>query len=151
MEFLMTFNLVYVIFATAFQSTGGDKPRVVKMGDRSLVGQNLTIYTAAPETKTGFAPIAIGFTLGFLSFVGSTVSGGAYNPARVFAGNINQGDWANSWVYYAAEFLGGGAGALLQALFANYHVFKSKQELEDVATDEEGHAGSVPLRSTVTV
>jgi aquaporin related protein len=138
MEFLMSFNLVYVIFATAFQSTGGEKPRVMKMGDRSLVGQNLTIYTVAPESKTGFAPIAIGFTLGFLSFVGTTISSGAYNPARVFAGNIIGGGWRSSWVYYVAEFLGGAIGALTQAIFSNVHVFKKRQA---VPTDDPDSLG----------
>eukprot|EP00727_Mastigamoeba_balamuthi_P010317 m51a1_g5908 hypothetical protein (312) ;mRNA; r:604305-606098 len=126
MEFLMSFVLNYVIFATAFQTTGGEKPRVMKMGDRSLVGQNLTIYTVAPESKTGFAPIAIGFTLGFLSFVGSTISSGAYNPARVFAGNVIGGGWLDTWVYYIANFLGGAAGALTQGIFSNQHVFKKR-------------------------
>mgnify|MGYP001810852821 CR=1 FL=1 len=149
----MTFNLVYVIFATAFQSTGGNKPRVVKMGDRSLVGQNLTIYTAAPDTKAGFAPIAIGFTLGFLSFVGSSISGGAYNPARVFAGNINHLDFSDSAVYYVAEFLGGGCGALMQLLFANQHVFKSNKPegAEQAPSEDPDFKASVPLRDTVTV
>jgi glycerol uptake facilitator-like aquaporin len=39
---------------------------------------SLTIKTASGNTKAGFAPISIGFTLGFLGLIGGTVSGGAF-------------------------------------------------------------------------
>jgi glycerol uptake facilitator-like aquaporin len=34
--------------------------------------------------QTGFAPLAIGFAIGFLSFIGGSTSGGVFNPARLF-------------------------------------------------------------------
>lgn len=37
----MTFILVYVIFATAFETAGSDKPKVISAGDRSMTAQNL--------------------------------------------------------------------------------------------------------------
>lgn len=96
MEIILSFILVYVIFATAFDTV--DTKNTVKVatnpgaqktsdGSRAVdksVGRNLTIYTTSGNTKAGFAPIAIGFTLGFLTFIGGSVSGGAFNPARAF-------------------------------------------------------------------
>eukprot|EP01105_Mastigella_eilhardi_P006942 TRINITY_DN18437_c0_g1_i1.p1 TRINITY_DN18437_c0_g1~~TRINITY_DN18437_c0_g1_i1.p1 ORF type:complete len:348 (+),score=111.85 TRINITY_DN18437_c0_g1_i1:118-1161(+) len=131
MEFFMTLILVYVIFATAFESAGSDKPRVIDTGRRKMVAQNLTIYAVTANTKAGFAPIAIGFTLGFLCFVGSTVSGGAFNPARVFGANIVSGDFEKSWIYYLGDFLGAACGAWLQLLFATAHVGEKKEETQD--------------------
>ncbi|KAH3758417.1 MIP plasma membrane transporter [Pelomyxa schiedti] len=138
-EFIMTFILVYVIFATAFESAGTDKPRVIDTGKRKMVAQNLTIYAVSANSKAGFAPLAIGFTLGFLCFVGSSVSGGAFNPARVFGANIVSMNFERSWVYYLGDFLGGAGGALLQMVFATSRV----------ADKEEGDAEApVPSSST---
>jgi glycerol uptake facilitator-like aquaporin len=90
-ELILTFILVYVIFAVAFDTVDDQGVRVVntpqgkqKVGD----GNQLTIYTTSGATKAGFAPIAIGFTLGFLCFMGGSVSGGAFNPARVFGPGV---------------------------------------------------------------
>lgn len=86
-ELILTFILVYVIFAVAFDTVDDNKVHVVNTPEgKQKVGNsgNLTIYTTSGATKAGFAPIAIGFTLGFLCFMGGSVSGGAFNPARVF-------------------------------------------------------------------
>jgi glycerol uptake facilitator-like aquaporin len=88
MEILLTFILVYVIFAVAFDTV--DTSATVRLLDEkgntvdSSHRKNLTIYTTNGNSKAGFAPISIGFTLGFLCFLGGSVSGGAFNPARVF-------------------------------------------------------------------
>lgn len=71
--------------ATGTTATAGAAPSQ----KQKSIGKNLTIYTTTGNTKAGFAPISIGFTLGFLCFIGGSVSGGAFNPIRVLApGNI---------------------------------------------------------------
>ncbi|KAJ3195495.1 hypothetical protein HK101_011931 [Irineochytrium annulatum] len=102
MELSLTFILVYVIFATAFDTV--DTTNSVKIDGEGKAdknaGKHLTIYTTSGNTKAGFAPLAIGFTLGFLCFIGGTVSGGAFNPARVFGPSILTGNWNNHWIYW---------------------------------------------------
>ena len=83
METFLTFVLVYVIFATAFDTVDSTNQVKVLGSDKTARG-NLTIYTANGNTKAGFAPLSIGLTLGFLAFVGGTVSGSVANPLRVF-------------------------------------------------------------------
>ncbi|KAJ3090206.1 hypothetical protein HK102_004412 [Quaeritorhiza haematococci] len=126
MELILTFILVYVIFATAFDTV--DTSNNVKVAaankdgkgtvDKS-VGRYLTIYTTSGNTKAGFAPIAIGFTLGFLGLLGGSVSGGAFNPARVFGPAILTGHWNNHWLYWVADCIGGGLAGWMQSLFAH--------------------------------
>jgi aquaporin related protein len=119
-ELILTFILVYVIFAVAFD-TVDDQVRVVntprgkqRVGD----GNQLTIYTTSGATKAGFAPIAIGFTLGFLCFMGGSVSGGAFNPARVFGPALVSTNFTRHWLYWIADFLGAGMAGYTQKFFA---------------------------------
>lgn len=120
-ELVMTFILVYVIFATAFD-TIKENP-VVEENENPGGPHNqqkrkkLTIYTTSGNTKAGFAPIAIGFTLGVLAFVGGSVSGGAYNPARAFGPALLSGVWDYQWVYWIAGFMGAGIAGMTQMFF----------------------------------
>ncbi|EGG18393.1 hypothetical protein DFA_03887 [Cavenderia fasciculata] len=114
-ELILTFILVYVIFAVAFD-TVDDNVKVVR-GSKTQ-GNNLTIYTTSGATKAGFAPIAIGFTLGFLCFMGGSVSGGAFNPARVFGTALVGNVWNAHWMYWIADFLGAGMAGYAQKFFA---------------------------------
>ncbi len=91
----------------------------VKAQGEEHSGQNLTIYTTSGNTKAGFAPISIGFTLGFLGLIGGTVSGGAFNPARVFGPALISGNWRNHWLYWVADFLGAGLAGFAQSFFAH--------------------------------
>ncbi|KXS18188.1 aquaporin-like protein, partial [Gonapodya prolifera JEL478] len=102
MELTLTFILVYVIFATAFETVDTSN-KVIVNGKESKVGQNLTIYTTSGDSKSGFAPLAIGLTLGFLCFIGGSVSGGAFNPARAFGPAVITGVWNNHWLYWVGE------------------------------------------------
>ena len=130
MEILLTFILVYVIFATAFD-TVSPQPTVQMVDDNGVKTakkgpKNLTIYTASGSSKAGFAPLSIGLTLGFLCFLGGSVSGGAFNPARVFgagfcAGNYKE-HWASMWIYFGGDFIGAAlAGLVQQNFFATKH------------------------------
>lgn len=120
-ELILTFILVYVIFAVAFDTVDNKNVQVVNTpggGKQKKAGNSLTIYTTSGATKAGFAPIAIGFTLGFLCFMGSSVSGGAFNPARVFGPAIVGGVWKEHWLYWIADFLGAGIAGYTQRFFA---------------------------------
>ncbi|ORZ32609.1 aquaporin-like protein [Catenaria anguillulae PL171] len=144
MEFMLTFILVYVIFATAFDTV--DTQNAIKVNPvltqfdedgqpiqapaaaSEGVGRNLTIYTTSGNTKAGFAPLAIGMTLGFLCFLGGTVSGGAFNPARVFGPALVGGYWRNHWVYWFGDFLGAAAAGFTQSFFAHRPVQGSAEQ-----------------------
>ncbi|KAF2071863.1 hypothetical protein CYY_006830 [Polysphondylium violaceum] len=115
-ELILTFILVYVIFAVAFDTVDDNVKTVVRGGKKSG-GNNLTIYTTSGATKAGFAPIAIGFTLGFLCFLGGSVSGGAFNPARVFGPALVGNKWTAHWMYWIADFLGAGMAGYTQRFF----------------------------------
>jgi len=119
-ELILTFILVYVIFAVAFDTVDNKGVQVVNtpQGKQKKGGNSLTIYTTSGATKAGFAPIAIGFTLGFLCFMGGSVSGGAFNPARVFGPALVGGVWTDHWLYWIADFLGAGMAGYTQKFFA---------------------------------
>jgi len=117
-ELILTFILVYVIFAVAFDTIDDKNVKVVS-GKQQGSGQALTIYTTSGNTKAGFAPIAIGFTLGFLCFMGSSVSGGAFNPARVFGPALVGNKWTAHWMYWIADLLGAGMAGYTQKFFAH--------------------------------
>jgi glycerol uptake facilitator-like aquaporin len=119
-ELILTFILVYVIFAVAFDTVDTKGVQVVNtpQGKQKKGGNSLTIYTTSGATKAGFAPIAIGFTLGFLCFMGGSVSGGAFNPARVFGPALVGGVWRDHWLYWIADFLGAGMAGYTQKFFS---------------------------------
>ncbi|KAI8622767.1 aquaporin-like protein [Chytriomyces sp. MP71] len=127
MELILTFVLVYVIFATAFDTVDtSNKVKVAGAANKdSEAGKNLTIYTTSGNTKAGFAPIAIGFTLGFLCLLGGSVSGGAFNPARVFGPAVLTGNFSNNWVYWVGDFMGAALAGWTQHLFAHEAVQNS--------------------------
>jgi glycerol uptake facilitator-like aquaporin len=119
-ELVLTFILVYVIFAVAFDTVDSKNVQVVNTpgGKQKKGGNSLTIYTTSGATKAGFAPIAIGFTLGFLCFMGGSVSGGAFNPARVFGPALVGNVWKDHWMYWLGDFLGAGMAGYTQKFFA---------------------------------
>lgn len=49
---------------------------------------------------------AIGLTLGFLAMLGTNVSGGAFNPARVFGPELVSNFWGPVWIYWVGDLLG---------------------------------------------
>lgn len=124
MEFSLSAILAYVIFATAFETV--DTTNNVRVGtqqpemeiDRS-VGRNLTIYTTTADSKAGFAPLAIGLCLGFLCCVGGSVSGGAFNPARVFGPAFVTGVWDGHWREFGSNCLWWNRLAWLIVSFVN--------------------------------
>ena len=92
MEVVVTFALVFVIFATAVDPRG--------MGSH--------------------APLAIGLTVLVDHLVAVPITGASMNPARSFGPALVAGEWSDHWIYWAAPILGGAvAGLVYQFAFMN--------------------------------
>jgi aquaporin TIP len=88
-EAVLTFFLVWVIFASAVDERGSFK---------SIAG------------------LAIGFTITLDILIGGPLTGAAMNPARAFGPELVDGEWADAWVWYLGPLLGGAAAGLLYAM-----------------------------------
>jgi glycerol uptake facilitator-like aquaporin len=89
LEAILTFFLVWVIFATAADPRGAFK---------SIAG------------------LAIGLTITLDVLAGGILTGAAMNPARAFGPELVEWVWEDAWVYWIGPFLGGGAAALAYEL-----------------------------------
>jgi aquaporin TIP len=85
-EAILTFFLVWVIFATAADERGSFQ---------SIAG------------------LAIGFTISLDIFMGGPLTGAAMNPSRAFGPQLVEGVWDDGWVWYLGPLLGAAAAALL--------------------------------------
>jgi aquaporin TIP len=85
LEAILTFFLVWVIFATAADPRG---------------------------TFKSIAGLAIGLTITLDILAGGPLTGAAMNPARAFGPELVEGVWDDAWVYWIGPLLGGGAAAL---------------------------------------
>jgi aquaporin TIP len=85
-EAVLTFFLVWVIFATAADPRGA---------------------------FTSIAGLAIGFTITLDILMGGPLTGAAMNPARAFGPQLVDGTWGDAWVWYVGPVLGAAAAALL--------------------------------------
>jgi aquaporin TIP len=85
-ELVLTFFLVWVIFATAADPRG---------------------------SFASIAGLAIGFTITLDIFLGGPYTGAAMNPARAFGPQLVQNVWSDCWVWYLGPVLGGAAAALV--------------------------------------
>lgn len=110
-EFFLTFVLTYVAFTIAFEDAEHQKTETMSIKGISQT-RGLTIYASTPESKTGFAPFVIGFTIMSLALIGGT-SGGAFNQARMFGPALLSGRWDEFYVYMFAEFLGSAVAGLM--------------------------------------
>ena len=92
MEIVITFALVFVIFATAVDPRG--------MGN--------------------LAPLAIGLTVLADHLLAVPITGASMNPARSFGPALVSGEWTGHWLYWAGPLLGGAlAGLVYQIAFIN--------------------------------
>ena len=87
MEIVVTFALVYTVYATAVDP---------KKGSVGIV-----------------APIAIGFIVGANILAAGPFSGGSMNPARSFGPAVASGDFQDHWVYWVGPLVGGGLAGLI--------------------------------------
>ncbi|RVW49392.1 Aquaporin TIP1-1 [Vitis vinifera] len=86
-EIVMTFGLVYTVYATAVDPKKG----------------NLGII----------APIAIGFIVGANILAGGAFDGASMNPAVSFGPAVVSWSWANHWVYWAGPLIGAAIAAII--------------------------------------
>lgn len=121
-EFFLTFIFVYVAFTVAFEDAESQKRE--NMSIKTIAdNRGLTVYASNPQSKTGFAPFAIGFTIFSLCLCGGT-SGGAFNQARMFGPALLEGKWKYFYIYWIAQLVGASAAALL---VHNLHRFGLKK------------------------
>jgi MIP family channel proteins len=79
-EIVLTFFLVWVVFATAADPGG---------------------------TFKSIAGLAIGLTITLDILMGGPLTGAAMNPARAFGPELLAREWTNFWVWYAGPVVGG--------------------------------------------
>ncbi|MBW8741403.1 MAG: MIP family channel protein [Gaiellaceae bacterium] len=84
-EVVLTFFLVWVVFATAADPGG---------------------------TFKSIAGLAIGLTITLDICMGGPLTGAAMNPARAFGPELVQRDWTNAWIWYAGPVVGAALAAL---------------------------------------
>jgi aquaporin TIP len=85
-EIVLTFFLVWVVFATAADPRG---------------------------TFKSIAGLAIGLTITMDIFAGGPLTGAAMNPARAFGPQLVQNVWGDGWVWYLGPLAGAALAALL--------------------------------------
>ena len=90
-EIVMTFGLVYTVYATAVDP---------KKGDLGII-----------------APIAIGFIVGANILAGGAFDGASMNPAVSFGPAVVSGTWANHWVYWVGPLIGSAIAAIIYETF----------------------------------
>lgn len=94
-EIVMTFGLVYTVYATAIDPKKGDLGTI--------------------------APIAIGFIVGANILAGGAFDGASMNPAVSFGPALVSWVWADQWIYWAGPLIGGGlAGIIYEFAFISH-------------------------------
>ncbi|KAK4725104.1 hypothetical protein R3W88_027883 [Solanum pinnatisectum] len=91
LEIVMTFGLVYTVYATAVDPKKGSLGTI--------------------------APIAIGFIVGANILVGGAFDGASMNPAVSFGPAVVSWTWNNHWVYWVGPLIGGGLAGLIYEFF----------------------------------
>jgi len=86
LEAILTFFLVWVVFASAADPRG---------------------------TFKSIAGLAIGLTITANILIAGPLTGGAFNPARAFGPQVAAMEWTNAWLWYVGPMLGAAAAALL--------------------------------------
>jgi aquaporin TIP len=93
-EIVMTFGLVYTVYATAVDP---------KKGDIGII-----------------APIAIGFIVGANILAGGAFDGASMNPAVSFGPAVVSWTWDSHWVYWLGPFVGSAIAAIVyEVIFIN--------------------------------
>ncbi|KAG5253667.1 hypothetical protein OIU85_001171 [Salix viminalis] len=90
-EIVMTFGLVYTVYATAIDP---------KKGDIGII-----------------APIAIGFIVGANILAGGAFDGASMNPAVSFGPAVVSWTWDSHWVYWLGPFAGSAIAAIVYEVF----------------------------------
>lgn len=76
-----------------------------------------TVYALAVDPKKGnlgtIAPIAIGFIVGANILAGGAFDGASMNPAVTFGPAVVSWTWAHHWVYWLGPFIGAALAAII--------------------------------------
>lgn len=133
METILSFLLVFVVLSVAFGYGDSEECKnsccnqiLMSSNDEEAELETLNSNKQCPKscdcaTKAYYiagvvrkilAPLAIAATLGFLAYLGQSVSGGAYNPARATGPAILAFDFKDLEIYW----FGGLFGAFLAAM-----------------------------------
>ncbi|KAF3328277.1 putative aquaporin TIP1-1 [Carex littledalei] len=91
LEIVMTFGLVYTVYATAIDPKKGSLGTI--------------------------APIAIGFIVGANILVGGAFDGASMNPAVSFGPALVSWSWTHQWVYWVGPLIGGAIAAIVYDVF----------------------------------
>ncbi|KAI4300347.1 hypothetical protein L6164_033735 [Bauhinia variegata] len=94
-EIVMTFGLVYTVYATAIDPKRGSLGTI--------------------------APIAIGFIVGANILAGGAFDGASMNPAVSFGPALVSWSWTHQWVYWVGPLIGGGLAGIVYELFFISH------------------------------
>ncbi|GFQ05055.1 aquaporin tip1-1 [Phtheirospermum japonicum] len=94
-EIVMTFGLVYTVYATAVDP---------KKGEVGVI-----------------APIAIGFIVGANILAGGAFTGASMNPAVSFGPALVSFTWTHHWIYWAGPLVGGGLAGIVYEVFFISH------------------------------
>ncbi|KAB1218530.1 Aquaporin TIP2-1 [Morella rubra] len=91
-----------------------------------------TVYATAADPKKGsigiIAPIAIGFIVGANILAAGPFSGGSMNPARSFGPAVVSGDFYENWIYWVGPLVGGGLAGLV---YGNVFMTREHQPLSN--------------------
>jgi aquaporin TIP len=101
-EIVMTFGLVYTVYATAVDPNKGEIGII--------------------------APIAIGFIVGANILAGGAFTGASMNPAVSFGPALVSFTWTHHWVYWAGPLVGGGLAGIIYEIFFISHSHEALQE-----------------------
>ena len=110
-EFFCTFLLTYVCFTVALDEADSLKKQTMSYKYVKAT-DGLTLYSSTPQSSSGFAPFAIGFTVLSLVLFGGS-SGVSMNPRRMFGPALFSNNWRHFYVYVIAELLGAALAALI--------------------------------------
>ena len=109
LEAVLTFFLVWVVFATAADPRG------------------------AFAIVAGFA---IGLTIAADILIGGPLTGAAMNPARAFGPQLVQNVWSDGWIWYIGPLLGGGLAALAYDMLYLTPVLRPAAPTAETGLDE---------------
>lgn len=90
-EIVLTFGLVYTVYATAVDP---------KRGEIGII-----------------APLAIGLIVGANILAGGPFTGAALNPAVAFGPALATLTWKHHWIYWVGPLIGGGLAGVVYEVF----------------------------------
>lgn len=114
-EFILAFILVFVVYGSLMGIDAS--PRSAIRDPESGEEETPAVDEQALRLKKSAGPGAIAACLGFLCFLGTSSSGGAFNPVRATAPALLAWDLQNLWIYWVSNLAGAALAAALQTYF----------------------------------